>query len=471
VLCIYNLLHRLNQLQTATGLGRDQVTKINGRLYMEFKEFVTFFEDYNLWLVVLGMALLGTTVFPRLLTRYPFSMPIPLVAIGYAVVALPFGLEAPDLMVHGDIVEHLTELGVIIAIMGAGLKIDRIPSFKGWMVTWRLLGITMLLTIVLAAFLGWWLAAFVPATAVLLGAVAAPTDPVLASEVEVGAPGDGSKDAKIDEKPSVSREEEDELRFALTSEAGLNDGLAFPFTNMAIAMVFAGALPQNWFGNWLLANVFYEIVAAVGIGIGLGYLLARLLVSIPSETIYARYIAGLGALAATLIIYGTTEYLGGYGFIATFVGAVTIRQYERGHHYHKPMHILIEKAQRVFIAVILVGLGAAIAGGLLGPLTWELVLVATLLLFVVRPLCGMIGLIGHKNSFWQERLAISFLGIRGIGSLYYLSYALNKEDFAGAEQLWALVGFVVLVSVFVHGITVTPIMEKVDNMRNKRNGK
>ena len=437
---------------------------------MEIKAFLHFFEGYNLWLVIFGLALLGTTVLPRLLSRYPLSMPIPLVILGYAVTALPLGLKAPNVQLHGDYIEHITELGVIIAIMGAGLKIDRLPGFKRWMITWRLLGITMVLTIGMAFFLGWWVAAFAPATAVLLGAVTAPTDPVLASEVEVGAPGDGARDRKLEEKPSVSREKEDELRFALTSEAGLNDGLAFPFTNMAIAMAIAGSNPQNWFTNWLLANVIYEMAVAMAIGIGLGYLLARVLISVPAETVYAKYITGLGALAATLLIYGTTEYFGGYGFIAVFFGAVTIRQYERDHHYHKPMHILIEKAQRVFIAVVLVSLGAAVAGGLLEPLSWPLVLIAILIIFVVRPLGGIIGLAGHRSSFWQERLAISFLGIRGIGSLYYLSYALNKEDFAGADQLWALVALVVLISVFIHGIAATPIMEAIDSLRSKKNG-
>lgn len=127
---------------------------------MEIEEALEVFENYDLWLVFIGLGLLITTVLPRLLSKFPFSMPIVLLSLGYAAVALPLGLEAPDPKEHGDYTEHLTELGVIIAIMGIGLKIDRPPSLKGWSGTWRLLGITMIFTIGLAALVGWWVNAF-----------------------------------------------------------------------------------------------------------------------------------------------------------------------------------------------------------------------------------------------------------------------------------------------------------------------
>lgn len=432
---------------------------------MEVQEALKVFENYNLWLIIIGLGLLGTTVLPRLLSEYPVSMPIGLLILGYAAIALPLGLEAPDPKEHGEITEHLTELGVIVALMAVGLKIDRPPSLKGWSATWRLLGITMVLTIALTALLGWWAAAFAPATAMLLGATIAPTDPVLASDVEVGAPGEGAEDEETENTDQTGQGEEDELRFSLTSEAGLNDGLAFPFTNMAIAMAIAGAHPGNWIGTWLLVDVLYQLAVAAIIGIGLGYLLGRLLFAMPANTHLAKAITGLGALAATLIIYGTTEYAGGYGFIATFLGAVTIRNSNRGHHYNEAMHLLIEKSQRVLMAGILIALGAAVAGGLLAPLDGTLILCAVLIIFVIRPLSGVVGLIGFDRAPWRERLAISFLGIRGIGSLYYLSYALNEESFSQADEIWALVALVVLMSVFVHGITASMITQKMDKMR------
>lgn len=386
-------------------------------------------------------------------------MPMILLALGYAVVALPLGLRPPDPLEQGEITEHLTELGVIVSLMAAGLKIDRVPGLKAWSSTWRLLGITMMLSIVLTALTGWQLAAFLPATAVLLGAVIAPTDPVLAAEVQVGSPGNGS------EEESGTEEAEDEVRFSLTSEAGLNDGLAFPFTHMALAMAVAGLHPGNWFQSWLLVDVFYKLGAGVVIGVALGYLLARIITAVPAKTRLAKTMIGMGSLAAALLIYGTTEYAGGYGFVATFAGAVTLRSYERKHEYHKSLHLFAEQAERIFMAVILLAFGGAIAGGLLEPLTWPLVVSAVLIVFILRPLSGIIGLLGFNRVSWKERLAISFFGIRGIGSLYYLSFALNRHEFPDAEKIWALVALVIVISVFVHGIFAAPVTSKLDKLR------
>lgn len=421
---------------------------------MEIAEGLHLFESYSIWLIIIGLAILATTVLPSLLERSPLSMPMGLLILGYAVIALPFGLEPPDVNNQGNYAEHLTELGVIISLMGAGLKIDRPPSLKGWNVTWRLLGISMVITIALCAMIGWWMLAFAPATAMLLGAVIAPTDPVLASEVQVGAPGEGT-DGTLGEQKA-----EQELQFALTSEAGLNDGLSFPFTHIAIAMALAGAHPANWFGTWFLTHVLYEMTVGIVIGVGLGYLLARFIMALHANTPLAKAMIGLGALAATLILYGVTELFGGYGFIATFIGAVVIRQYKPDHPYHLPMHKLTEKAERIFTAIIIVALGAAIAGGLLAPLNSMLILAAVIIIFLVRPLAGIIGLVGFKTAPWRKRLAISFLGIRGVGSLYYLAFALNQVAFPGRDELWALVALVVVISIFAHGITTTPILQK-----------
>ncbi|ELR72492.1 Na+/H+ antiporter [Fulvivirga imtechensis AK7] len=353
--------------------------------------------------------------------------------------------------------------------MGAGLQIDRPPSLRGWNSTWRLLGITMVLTIVLCALVGWWIAAFAPATAMLLGAVIAPTDPVLASEVQVGAPGENSENNETKDKDKTSLGEEDEVRFALTSEAGLNDGLAFPFTNMAIAMAIAGPAPHNWIRNWLLIDVLYQLVVAIAIGLGLGYVLGRALLAMPAKTDLAIAMIGLGALASTLLVYGLTEYFGGYGFIATFIAAIMIRNHDRSHRYHHSMHVLIEKCERILTAVILLALGSAIAGGLLATLNWHLIVCALLVVFIIRPVSGICGMIGYTHASWRERLAISFFGIRGIGSLYYLAYALNEQTFSQARDLWALVALIVVISIFVHGISATPIIKKIDQWRENKN--
>lgn len=236
---------------------------------------------------------------------------------------------------------------------------------------------------------------------------------------------------------------------------------------MAIAMAVAGPAPGNWIGSWLLVNVFYKLGVGFVVGLLLGWLLARTILALPATTELAKAVTGLSALASTLLVYGATEYAGGYGFIAVFVAAVAIRNYERDHEYQESLHVFTEQAEQLLTAGIVLALGGAIAGGILAPLTWPVALVGILLVFVVRPLAGMVGLVYLPGIPWRERAAISFFGIRGIGSLYYLSYGLNEAEFPAEETLWALVAFVVMLSIIVHGLTGSPVTNALDRRREK----
>ncbi|KYH26633.1 Na(+)/H(+) antiporter 1 [Halalkalicoccus paucihalophilus] len=405
-------------------------------------------ELYDVGLAVVGIALLGVAVLPLLVSDRPISLPIFFVAFGALVFYVPI-IPAPDPLEQGLLTEHVAELGVILALMGLGLKIDRPPSLRGWTSTWRLLAITMPLSIAGAALLGWWLVGFLAPAAVLLGAVIAPTDPVLASEVQVEEPGEGETD-----------EEGSEPRFALSSEAGLNDGLAFPFTNLAIALALVGLAPENWLGEWLFVAVGYKIVVGTLAGIVFGMVLARLVFTTAPETRIAQSVQGLEAIGGTLAVYGLTEVVGGYGFIAVFVAALMIRHSERSHEYNESLHRTAEFAEQTLMALIMVFFGGAIVGGLLGPLTFEGLLTALAIVFLVRPLAGIVGLVGFDRP-WSERGAIAFFGVRGIGSFYYLAHGLNEAAFADADLLWAVVGTVVLVSVVLHGITASPVMNRL----------
>jgi NhaP-type Na+/H+ or K+/H+ antiporter len=421
----------------------------------------------DLWLVIIGCAALAAALLPKVLSRSPLSVPMVLIALG--AISNPLGLEAADPRSHGRMAEHLTELTVIISLMGAGLKIDRPLGFRSWSTTWRLLSITMLLSIGMVAILGVTLAAFVPATALLLGACIAPTDPVLASDVQVGPPGmSTAEDEHAEQNENKSKAKEDEIRFSLTSEAGLNDGLAFPFTNLAIGLAIIGAAGSSWIGTWFLVDVLYQILAGVIIGVVIGRVMAHLIMLADARSEFAQAMVGLASLAATLILYGAAEFAGGYGFIAVFIGALMIRGYERDHHYHKSLHQFSELAERFLTALVLVLFGAAIMSGLFKPLTWELALTAVIIVLIVRPLAGATALIGSNSIPWRERWAIGFLGIRGIGSFYYLAYALNHADFEGENQLWAVVGLVVLISLVVHGVTAKPIIQRLDELRRRK---
>lgn len=424
------------------------------------------FEAYDLLLVVLGVAILAAALLPRLLHDQPLTVPMLALGLGYLVFRLPLGLEPPDPIAAGPAVERVTELGVILSLMVAGLTIDRPPGLRTWATTWRLLAVAMPLTIVAVALLGSW-AGLVPASAILLGAVVAPTDPVQGKDVEVGAPLEGAEEAETETADHTRAGEEDEVRFGLTSEAGLNDGLAFPYTNLAIAVAVAGTRPGAWLGAWLSVDVAYKLAVALVLGVVLGRLLGHLLLRAPAGSDLSESVTGLGAVAATLLVYGLTEYAGGYGFIATFVGAATIRALDRGNERHRRLQGVAEIAERILMAIIMVLFGGAVAGGLFGALTWQHLVVAALVILVVRPVAGGLALIGLHRAPWRDRAAISFFGVRGIATFYYLAYALEQAEFPGREELWALAGLIVAASVVVHGLTGSQVLEHLDERREQ----
>ena len=407
----------------------------------------------DLLFALFGVGALLAGILPRVLERRPLSMPIAFLALGMLVFALPLGLPDPNPLAHPKLTEHLTEIGVIVALMGAGLKIDRPLSRRAWASTWRLLAIAMPVTIAAMAFLGWWWVGLAPAAAMLLGAALAPTDPVLAADVQVGEP--------TDEEDS-----EDEVRFALTSEAGLNDGLAFPFVYAAIGMATVAGM--GWAGEWALMDVLVKGVIGVGGGLLIGKLLGKLFFRAKRESLrLARHSEGFLALAATFLAYGLVEVAGGYGFLAVFVAARGIRAAERSHDYHQVLHDFAEQTERLLTVMLLLLFGGAVVGGgLLAPLTWPAAIAGLALILVVRPLSGFLSLRGGPGRT-AEHWVIAAFGIRGIGSFYYLSYAMTHADFAGVDLLWATVGFVVLVSVVLHGIAVTPVMRLLDKSNDR----
>ena len=414
-------------------------------------------EPYLVGLVLVGFLMLGVVVFSRVVTGQPLSIPILYVALGAAAFSLPLGLPGVDPMQYGDLTEKLTELAVVLALMSTGLKLDRVPGLRRWASTWRLLAITMPLSIAGAALLGWGVAGLAIPTALLLGAVIAPTDPVLASAVQVREPGEGVEEAPVEDQQGRHHE----VRFALTSEAGLNDSLAFPFTYLAILVLANGVDPAGWLETWVLEYVLYKLGVGLVAGVVLGWGLARLVFRLAAETRHAESVQGLEALGATLFIYGLTEVLGGYGFLAVFVGALVLRDYERKHDYNDTLHDVAEKSEQVMMVLVLVAFGGATVSGLFDPLSLADVAVALALVFVVRPLAGMIGLAGFDRNPW-ERPVISFFGVRGVGSFYYLAYALNEASFPGAQRIWAIVGCTVLISILVHGVVVTPAVERLE---------
>lgn len=418
----------------------------------------------DLTFLVAGLTLLVAVVLPDVLRRWAVSTPMVLVGIGMLIglTPLPDGMPL-DPQENRAVIEHVTELTVLVALMGVGLALDR-PlgllqrrSWGGWSATWRLLAVAMPLCIAAVAALGWW-SGLAPAAALLLGAALAPTDPVLASDVQVAGPATGEHEV----------EETDEVRFALTSEAGLNDGLTFPFVYAAILLATGGAV-SGWWLTWLSWYLVGKVVLGVAVGIAVGWLLARAAFrsSRPALRVADRGDALL-AVAALLTSYGLGEVLGGYGFLSVFTCAMTFRAAERSHEYHAAMHQVVERLERLLTLLVLLVLGIALTRGLLESLDWRGVAIGVALLLVIRPVSGMIALAPGARDPSQvggmtrgEQWATAFFGIRGVGSLYYLAYAAGEADVLADDLLWSTVAFTVVASVLLHGVLSKPVMARI----------
>jgi len=407
-------------------------------------------DPYIVVLTGAGILIALVAWLPLALRRLPLSLPIVCIVIGAIIFGTrPMGFD-PSPHAHPYITERLTEFVVIIALMGAGLKIDRAFSFKHWSMTWRLLIITMPLSILAIMGVGLWVLGTGALASLLLASSLAPTDPVLAADVQVGGPKDGG---------------EDTVRFALTSEAGLNDGFAFPFVHLAIVLSLAPATADDWLVQWLSFNVIWEIVAGIICGWLVGHLFGWLTFRMPGDTL-AKTGDGLIAIAATFISYGFSELIHCYGFFAVFVTALTLRSAHRDHEFQRDMHDITEQVERIAMMVLLLAFGGSLVSGLPAPIGWAEVLAAVLVLFVVRPVTGLLGMIGAPATT-GEKLAIAFFGIRGVGSFYYMAYGLNHGEFADADRLWTVPSLVAIMSIVMHGLTVTPIMRWLDRSHGR----
>jgi NhaP-type Na+/H+ or K+/H+ antiporter len=359
------------------------------------------------------------------------------------------GLQALDVnliepLQDWRLIERAAEFAVVIALFSAGMRLDRRLSWRNWSSTTRLIAVAMPLTIAAVAVLGNVVMGLSWGAAIVLGAALAPTDPVLAGEIQVGPPGEGG---------------EEEPRFALTSEAGLNDGLAFPF--IFLGLLVAGSEGTS-LANWLVADVAYAIpvgvlvgaIAGWGLGAATSWLRDR-------EWLLAEYDGWL-AVAGVLAIYGAAEIVGAYGFLAAFAGGLAFRRRERGHEYHGPVHKGISVVERVseLALVLLLGSTVTIAGlaepGIAG---W---FVAVALLLLVRPAAVLVSFAGSRVPR-VERLFVGWFGVRGIGSFYYVAVAIGAGVLSATEATtlyWTVIVCVGL-SIILHGLSTTPASRRI----------
>ena len=407
-------------------------------------------DTYILSLLVIGLLLLTVTLGSGWIQRLPLSYSIIYLVVGVLLGSQGWGLVQvkPD----AQFLERLTELVVIISVFGCGLKINRPLKRESWQSTIRLIGLLMPLCILAIAAIGYYGLGLGLGGAVLLGAILAPTDPVLASEVQL---------AHVSDK--------DEVRFALTSEGGLNDSLAFPFVYFGIH-AFKDPNWNNWFKDWVAIDLLW----AIAMGIVMGILVAKVVVRIDRVLQKIRKADDLMedfvALSIIFLTYSLTELVNGYGFLGVFVAGLVVQR-----SYYDQQEKLIakleftEQIEKLLEVTAIVILGTILLFAPMLKYAGQSLLVAGLIFFVIRPLAVWLSMLG-SNMAKETTSLMGWFGIRGLGSIYYLTYALGQglEGEPGEQISW-IVYTVVVLSIVMHGVTAAPLMMWYEN--RKKTGK
>ncbi len=449
---------------------------------------------FALWLTVGGALLLLMVISGSMLSRLPISTAMLYLLAGLAVGPLGLALAAPRLADHAVLLEHLTEVIVLLSLFTSGMKMSLDLSDKRWFPTLRLALGSMVATVALISVAGVALLGLPLGAAVLLGGILAPTDPVLATEVQLDDPAD-----------------RDQLRFALTGEGGLNDGTAFPVVMLGLGLMGAHELGTlGW--RWLAVDVLWATGAGIAIGAALGTGLGRLVLYLRHRHHEATGYENFLALGLIGVAYGLAVHAQAYGFLAVFAAGLALRRSARhasvaaaaalgiapGERAEAAVADRVEQALQnplptqaeqmatdprhasAYMAHAVLSFneqldrigemaGVVVVGLLLWAVPWSPAALwfVPLTLLVVRPLSVAAALAGSRISPSQRRL-IAWFGIRGIGSIYYLSYAINHGLPAEhVNTLVALTMAVVVSSIVVHGISVTPLMARY---RRRRRG-
>jgi len=423
----------------------------------------------NQWFLLLGLLMLARGLAATTISRSPFTSAIVYLAVGVLLGPSFFDLFRFDPYAQSGLLEMLTQIALLISLFSAGIKMPVPFKLARWDVPLRLAWLSMALTVTLVALFAYYVLHMPAGAAILLGGVLAPTDPVLATDVQVRHPGD-----------------KDQLRFTLTCEAGMNDGSAFPFVLLGLGMLGIGDTGQHHL-RWLLVDVIWATAAAAAVGVmagaGLAQLGWRLRVVKPRHDIMDDLVA-LGLIA---IVYALASMVKASGYLAVFFAAVALRQTElllagapkdrygllepdmakseaaQASDAGAPPLVVSAEAlvfkehlERLSELTLVLLLGGMIS---LRELPYETIGVAAFLFLIARPLAVYAALAGSGVGK-RMRTMIGWFGVRGIGSLFYLVFAIQ----AGlppnlARQLTGIALGVIMLSILVHGFSVKPLID------------
>ena len=435
---------------------------------------------FILWMAVLGAVLLTLALTSSYLRWMPVTTSAVCLLLGIAIGPLGADLLYLDIKDSARWMEHLTEVAVLFSLFVSGLKLRLPLRHRTWRIAFGMAGPVMLLTILGTCLVLHYLLQLSWGVSLLVGAMLAPTDPVLAGLVQVN-----------------NAQDYDPLRFGLSGEAGLNDGTAFPFVIFGLLFMQHGGFDGDWLGGWVLKNLLWAVPAGLLIGYwmgrGIGRVTLRMRITNADSTLSPNDYLTLALIA---LAYVTAEAVGGYGFLAVFAAGLGLRKAEvkstgnsdtPAEHLAQPVvgHLeveperalhgdvsqlqdtqiaagvmmndmlsfgsLVERSMEVFLVTLL---GIV----LVSHWDWRALAVAALLFGVIRPVSVFAmpwgGLLDRR-----QRGLMSWFGIRGIGSIYYLFYALN-HGLIGTSSAVAvnLTLSVIALSIVVHGLSTQPML-------------
>ncbi|NVI85005.1 sodium:proton antiporter [Janthinobacterium sp. BJB401] len=422
------------------------------------------------WFILIGCLMLARGLGADSIARLPLTSAMAYLGVGLLLGPMFLGLFSFDLVQQAPLLETLTEIAVLISLFSAGVKMPVPFSLARWLPSLRLAWLSMAISVALVAAFAYWVLGLPLGAGVLLGAILAPTDPVLATDVQLRHAGDS-----------------EQLRFILTSEAGMNDGSGFPFVMLGLGLLGLHELGPHG-ATWLWRDLVWASAGAIALGAAGGALLAWLGWQVRAKEPKHAMLDDLAALGLIALVYGLATWLHAWGFLAVFFAGVALRQTElrlagapkdrqgllqaedthavsaaRPHDSDVPLTVsgeslvFKEHLERLSELTLVLLLGGAVTAA---AWSWQAWSVALFLLLVARPASVMLGLLASGTSVRLRGLAAWF-GVRGIGSLYYLSYAIaHGLPRPLARELADITLVVVILSIVAHGLTVKPLLER-----------
>lgn len=395
-------------------------------------------------LLTVGLVLVVLALAEAPLRRLPITPAVIYLAVGWIAASAAGGLPAARWIEQAPLLVTIVEFALLMSLFAVGIRLRVPPDPHAWRVALWLAGPGMVVLIALAALAAYALLDLPWAAAILLASVLAPTDPVLASDVQIR-----------------SERDRDAVRLSLTVEGGINDGTAFPAVMLALGLMGLheiGSGTASWWWRDLLWPLGGGAVVGIAIGLLLGHALRLRLDR--ADALVRDELVYVGAVA---IAFALARWLEVSTFVVAFaVGSTLLIPAQRSRETSLDadlavrLHAFGARIERLVEASFVLAIGAALSGL---QIDWREAAFAVLLLVLLRPVSVWLTVRTSMLDVAQRRL-VAWFGIRGVGSLFYLLYALEHEpDSAIARTLVDATLLCVALSIVLHGVSVTPLTQ------------